>query len=150
MHLRETLPNSYWKNKLLDKQRLNDISGLPSYGIYNSKVLLQSLRLFTCLRNFSPLLFMTSCRMSSVMCLPTAVRKVCNAGPLPSQRSGASETTAVLLASLFIFTSRSAILNLFLPKFFDFPYLSVYVSDLPHPLFSNHFFLTFHVHLGLL
>lgn len=118
---------------------------LPTNGIYNFKAML--IRLVTIISIFSLFtkFFSTTlticCHLSSALSIGTLVMKVCNAGTLSFQRSDSSKT-----ATIYIFLLHYTRLpldqpfeSLFLPKFFNFLYLSIYVSGFSQHLLSHHF-----------
>lgn len=127
-------------------QRFNDYSEIyPLMASATLKpcvfVLLQSFQSFPCLQNFSQLFFTICCHLSNALSIGTLVTKVCNAGMLSFQRSGSSKT-----ATIYFFLLHYTLLpldqpfeSLFLPKFFNFLYLSIYVSDFSQHLLSHHF-----------
>lgn len=124
-------------------QRFNDYSEIyPLMASTTLKpclfVLLQSFQSFPCLQNLSQLCFTICCHLSNAPSTGTLVMKLCNAGTLSFQRSKT--------ATIFFFLLRYTLLpldqpfeSLFLPKFFNFLYLSTYVSDFSQHLLSHHF-----------
>lgn len=102
VHLTGPLPNSHWKYKLLDKQRLHDYSKIYPFMASKPSKPTESCYShfnFMCLQNCSQLVAAICCHMSNVVCMYTHVMKVYNS-------KASSKTMARLFHYTFLLTDQ--------------------------------------------